>query len=910
MTRCEQIQQQLAEQGPAPVADDLQLQQHLAECRQCSEFLEAVTALEIQLEAIPESDASDELVAKTLEAVEQADPPAVSGFDRYRLRWASGVAAVFVTVSFLGLWRSGLDQIVLPESPAPSDISISAAPPAEYDGFADHDVPESRMLFEPAEEAEPKVEQAPMLPALSSPRQLSNQIIIPETRGAESEERFNRSREQAIEALKALTADESSSGGSEQAAKRIREPLSQLAQNEIIRQTQPGPASGAFADNNQAAADTLHPADELGRVAVTGSRLAQVDIQGDRPATTVGRSDSEKTALWPATPAPSLRSEAEQLQRDSDYQYHNGSVLKEDRPLADLDHNPDSIDRADYRLTAPRRESQQGSDDVQLKADSDSGLSSAGQALAAQLQPDYSDQFLKQLDSLDDLTYQPATGYWANNYVPGDPAIRLLQSQLQQWDRTVLGDNLLLEQAAQPIWQPFDVPVDAALTTYLHSDKTHIDGPTRMRLQVGLQASERDSGQRPAMNLAVVLDLKADTGQQFDAEIRALLSALAEQKQPGDRFSLTIAGQPGGLLIPAGEFRHGPLTLAINQLFDPQTDNSAAELSLSDAIATARTDLFRETAGNTVLGSNLMLLVTGSPIGSQLDALRQQVHRNAVDGLLLSGISLGNRVIAGEVHSLVLAGQGNRRVLLNSNDAGRLIEQELYSASRAVARAIRLRIQLAPDVKLIQVHGSKRLDRDQIDQVKQAENSIDQRLQDNLGITADRGDDEAGIQIVIPSMAAGTSHVVLLDVVAERPGPIADVRVRYKDLTRLNNAVSNARLSLGNKQRTPGRLEQNVVKNLLALELAQTLSAASEKLAAGNINGTKADLYKMHRLISGLRHKISAWYSDADLLRDEAMLAEYQHVLNRKNINDPSKHRYLVDSLQLAAHRKLTGAIE
>ncbi|MEE4376640.1 MAG: hypothetical protein V2J55_03895 [Candidatus Competibacteraceae bacterium] len=47
--------------------------------------------------------------------------------------------------------------------------------------------------------------------------------------------------------------------------------------------------------------------------------------------------------------------------------------------------------------------------------------------------------FLTQRESLENLSFQPANGYWANTYIPGDPAIRLLAGRLRHWDRTGLG---------------------------------------------------------------------------------------------------------------------------------------------------------------------------------------------------------------------------------------------------------------------------------------------------------------------------------------------------------------------------------------------------------------------------------------------------------------------------------------
>jgi TonB family protein len=48
--------------------------------------------------------------------------------------------------------------------------------------------------------------------------------------------------------------------------------------------------------------------------------------------------------------------------------------------------------------------------------------------------------FLDGRSSTEGLAFKAATGYWSNTYVPGDPAMRLLQARLAGWDRSVLAN--------------------------------------------------------------------------------------------------------------------------------------------------------------------------------------------------------------------------------------------------------------------------------------------------------------------------------------------------------------------------------------------------------------------------------------------------------------------------------------
>ena len=218
---------------------------------------------------------------------------------------------------------------------------------------------------------------------------------------------------------------------------------------------------------------------------------------------------------------------------------------------------------------------------------------------------------------------------------------------------------------------------------------------------------------------------------------------------------------------------------------------------------------------------------------------------------------------------------------------------------------MRLRIQLNPSVRLVAVLGSYRLDDLSAQRVREAEQSIDARLSRTWGIEADRGDDEEGIQIVIPGIAAGENHVVLLDVVVDGPGAVADVQVRYKDLVQMRNGVARASLSLAdasNSRRAQGPLERNVLKNLLALKVADAARRSARGLADGDPRTAYIELTNALNLITGLRHRVAGWQSDAELLADEQRLTRFLSELGAGSTDR------LVAELEYAAYRKLLPA--
>lgn len=505
-----------------------------------------------------------------------------------------------------------------------------------------------------------------------------------------------------------------------------------------------------------------------------------------------------------------------------------------------------------------------------------------------------------------DLEFQEASGYWANTYVPGDPTIRLLETRLRGEPSPISGPDgrvLRLDSASRQYLQPFDVPENAALAAYLHADRRGISGPTRLLVQVGLQGTLRASGLRPAMNVGVVLDLTGGVSAEVSAGMRALLTALLAAKQTGDRISLTVAGVPGAGIVAADDFKHGTLAVVTRQLFGDEPMVAAPVLDLAGAVASATLAVSRADDPNAQLGASLVLLITGNAIAEpELTAVEDQAHRGAVGGIPLSVVGVGGGVDLAAIDRLTLAGQGNRRLLGGANEAASVIDRELHSASRVVARAVRLRIRLAPGVRLVEVIGSSKLDDGRAERVREAEVSVDRRLAKNFGIEADRGEDEEGIQMVIPAYYAGDAHVVLLDVVVDRPGAIADVTVRYKDLVFLRNGVAQTNLSLTSRRDEPGPLERNVVKNLMATRLSEAILRAGESLEQGAVGEADALLVEQLQKLDHAR-RLQGWENDSEIHNDIAMIGEYRSALQRNSAE--AERQRVADSLRYAGYLKV-----
>ena len=517
--------------------------------------------------------------------------------------------------------------------------------------------------------------------------------------------------------------------------------------------------------------------------------------------------------------------------------------------------------------------------------------------------------FLSERGRTSDLTFQPARGYWENTYVPGDPVLRELQRRLEYSDEQDPGQTsgLALARRVDTYSQPFDRPQRSALAVYTQADNRGVTGESRVLVQVGLQGTSRQSGRRPAMNIGVVLDLRFSLSSEVKEGIHALLEELSEARDVGDHFSLTVAGAPGGTVIPPGTFGYGPVTVVANDLLEGPQDRSSG-LTVTEALETAIRLVRENDDPSAALGSSLVLLVTPNVLFANNGDLEGMAHLAAVDGIPTSVVGVGGAIDLAELDRIALAGQGNRRLLADASEAEAVVGNELSAASRVVARAVRLRIRLAPGVRLVDVLGSHRLDEATAERVREAEQSIDQRVARSLGITADRGEDEDGIQIVIPAFYANDRHVILLDVVVPGPGPVADVTLRYKDLVFLRNGVAMDTLRLARDDGETGPLEVNVLKNLVAFELSQTLKRAGDLVRAGHVEAGVGEISDFSGLLRGLQGELPQFNTDPEIFADLEMIRTYVQVLGGASRGSGTVPTDLADSLLYAGYRKLLAA--
>ena len=494
------------------------------------------------------------------------------------------------------------------------------------------------------------------------------------------------------------------------------------------------------------------------------------------------------------------------------------------------------------------------------------------------------------------VPFHPSDGHWANTYVPGDPAVRLLRRQLMAHGPIAGERALALAEHAERLVPAIDPPASGALAVSASADRSAIDARSRVRMHVSLRGAAVRSGRRPALHAVLLLDLRRPLDEDGQARVRSLLTAASRARMTGDRIGVVVAGPHGGTLITPGELRLGEVGVGLRRLFDPTNDASAMDL----ATAYRQAAIAAGSLESEVLGSALVLLVSPSLDSSDASLLSPAVHAASLAGVSTSAIGLTEGTLLEPLESIALAGQGRRRVLESLAGAEGLVREEIAASSRVVARAVRLQVRLAPGVHLVDVLGSRPLDEVETRRVREQERAVDAELARQLGIDSDRREDEDGIQIVIPAFYANDTHVVLLDLVADQPGPLADVQVRFKDLVRLGNGRADTSLALERGPDVQRPAQRAVTQSRLAFEVAAALRDAAALSRQGNAAAARARIESARLALAAAR--TSQPELGRALTNDLELCAHVDRA--RASGGDPSA---LSDALRYASRRRLHG---
>jgi len=476
----------------------------------------------------------------------------------------------------------------------------------------------------------------------------------------------------------------------------------------------------------------------------------------------------------------------------------------------------------------------------------------------------------------------PRTFYFENTYLGGSAAyaerLRKLDAALGEGERPY---RLVVAES-----QPFDPPRTDGLSLHASVDATHFDDPRRVFLQVGIQGSQRYGWRRPPIDAMLVLDHVA-----FAAGPRAVIDFIAaalRRLDHTDRLGVLIAGPAGVeevLALTRLDTARQALAHRIDTLSaDPQ---GGSHLNLSDAMRRAGEILSRASESpNTIPGTQMVLILSGATSADAVRAATAEAHTLTVQGAVTSIFTSGGDALPW--WQLADAGYGNWH-RLDEVGPEQAFTDELAALARVVARLIRVNIRLGKGAHAVRVLGTRILEAKEVERVKAREVAADRNLSKTMGISADRGDDDDGIQTVIPYFLGDDSHVILVELWLDEPGVVADVSLRYKDMVNLENAAARTSVRIGSRPQPEAPEQEWITRNVHGFLLGEELQRASLDVHNGAFGSASAAIQRAQEY---------ARHTNED---DSKAMEQMETMINERNVA-PAVMR---DNLLMSGQRRI-----
>lgn len=495
-------------------------------------------------------------------------------------------------------------------------------------------------------------------------------------------------------------------------------------------------------------------------------------------------------------------------------------------------------------------------------------------------------------------TFLPRTCYFRNTYLGGNAVHRERLRRLDEHFSDSQRPYRLTDD--EPALQ--DPPERAAIALSARLSRRSLAKPGPVYLHINLRGSDRYGWRRPPLDVMVVVERMALARSKDDVDdaLRHLASTLG----PQDRLAVILAGarlatdSVWRTLAEPDSMRHTRSNIA-RALAEPTPRPHRLTNAIANAMqqAGARLDAL---AANTrrVPGTKVVLVLARTRNATRIQAAANAAHRLTVAGTVTSVLSLRGQK-SGDWWQVANAGHGQfHRVEPGQSKAA--IDDELSALGRVVARLLRVNIRLGKHTHAVRILGSEVLQAAEIKQVKQREKAVDQALNASLGVVSDRGADDDGIQSVMPYFLGGDSHSIIVELWVDKPGPVADITLKYKDLVQLGNQTARTSVALDSRPRTDSTAERNILATVHATEVAVSLRAAAAVARTG-------ELHQARLLLQKTRH-----HADR---HDRGLLDAFDRLLSDVDRGDrgggaPVERAFAAEALDVAGARKISGAAQ
>ncbi|WP_437635126.1 vWA domain-containing protein [Sorangium sp. So ce854] len=429
-------------------------------------------------------------------------------------------------------------------------------------------------------------------------------------------------------------------------------------------------------------------------------------------------------------------------------------------------------------------------------------------------------------------------GRFATTYRPGGGHLAAFESAVARGIIPPAERELVSDVGAR--YAPaIDVPKGATLALRTDLERAKVPpggGPVHVR--VALRSTAQAPAARPHLSVHLVLDVSGSMQGEPIARARDAARALVDRLAAGDDFSLVTFSSDAEVRIPDGPV--GPRRAMIKAAIDGIAANGGTNIGRGLELGYAQA----AQPGIPDGAVKVVLLLSDGRANAGITS-SERLSRLALDafqgGIQTSTFGLGADYDGALMSGIAGDGAGGYYYLRDPDQIAPALATELDKRLDPVATAVELRVRLKPDVKLLQVYGSRRLSDAEAARVREIEVAADAQAQERDRIGRDRQDDaEGGMRFFIPAFSRDDGHALLLKLglpAGVEPRAIASIELKYKDRVGKKNVVDEAPLKVvyatGDAD-SAASVDPSVARTVQGFAAGETLAEAARHIALGD----------------------------------------------------------------------------
>jgi Ca-activated chloride channel family protein len=417
----------------------------------------------------------------------------------------------------------------------------------------------------------------------------------------------------------------------------------------------------------------------------------------------------------------------------------------------------------------------------------------------------------------------------------------------------------------------FPVPVGQSLGTVANvSHKLVSPEGGKVYLQIGLQTTDQAPATRQPLNISFVFDKSGSMEGEKIAYARLAAKQMIDQLGEQDTFSLvTFSSGTGTLIAPGIAIEKSAWKSQVDQILAGGGTNIDDGLSWGYRYVQSG---FKADRINRVI---LMSDGEATEGVTDVETLAQRATSFASDGVSLTTIGVGTGFNEGFMTRLATAGKGTFYFVNSAEEANKAFAGEVTSLQRTVARNVKLAVNVADGVKVLNVYGHSSKTEGQSLNV----DSNDLILSQSKVIL---------LELQVPAGAEGVEKA------------IANVKVDFDDVVNGGHkqAVAEAKVAYtSDAARRDAGMDSKIASSVIILQTASVLIRAAGLLEGNQRAQAKAELLQQYETLQTK----AAELKDADLANEVVNLKQY---LDRFESTDVE---VLKKELQFDAFQKQQG---